>query len=163
MPRQQNPALKNITGHLGHDGAQALLRGLDDYLDSGGSLNQLAAFIYGQDMRTKDGHHTVRRTGTGLEVQTTETEPPAPTRCTWEGTDAEDPEGAPSRRCMLDQGHPTLNNGRPHLLERWHPAEPQPAPIRFTIGADEEPSQLERIPTYPNCATCDGGGCWDCS
>lgn len=31
------------------------------------------------------------------------------------------------------------------------------------IAAHErEQDQLRRIPTYPNCATCDGGGCGDC-
>ncbi|AYN57844.1 hypothetical protein HOU49_gp57 [Arthrobacter phage Eileen] len=28
---------------------------------------------------------------------------------------------------------------------------------------DEEQDQLRRIPTYPNCATCEGGGCGDCA
>lgn len=129
----QRAPLKNITAHLGHDATQALLRGIDDYLDSGGSLNQLAAFIYGEWIPTKDGRQ-IRRTGTGMEIQATEQEPPIPTRCTWKGINAEDPADTPHRQCLLDQGHQPLNLITGHLLERWHPEEPQPAPIRFTIG-----------------------------
>lgn len=36
-------------------------------------------------------------------------------------------------------------------------------PYREAAKEDREQDQLRRIPTYPNCATCDGGGCGDCA
>ncbi|WMI33002.1 hypothetical protein SEA_PEGGYLEG03_61 [Arthrobacter phage PeggyLeg03] len=36
----------------------------------------------------------------------------------------------------------------------------EPNPYRRDVVEDD---QLRRIPTYPDCATCDGGGCGDCA
>ncbi|UVK58458.1 hypothetical protein SEA_GLOBIWARMING_66 [Arthrobacter phage GlobiWarming] len=53
----------------------------------------------------------------------------------------------------------------------WAPGEPMTdeqvdkklSTFLGTTDGESSADPLRRIPTYPNCATCDGGGCGDCA